>query len=461
MFFRSFLLSAGILTRIVSVNGRAVPPLLKRDSPPIKPGFSLTWSEEFNGPYGQLPDTNTWQIDTGFSYPGGPWNWGTGEIQSYTSDTANLRVDGSGSLNIIPLKSNGGWTSGRIETKSADFVCQPGGQMIIEGSIMLPESDPAIQSGIWPAFWALGKSYRDTNFQGWPMCGEWDILEAANGGNTAHGTLHCGVNPGGPCQETAGLSSSTSFSRGTFNTYSIRMDRTASSWEDEYLAWSINGREYYRVTGSRVGDYNTWDNLAHKPFFILLNVAVGGGFPDALAGSRTPNDATAGGDASRMVVDWVAVYNSIEGGINDTIPPNTVTENTNASPSVPQTPLSPSSFPPGETIQCATASQASGKSFNVDDPYVATVNSACWQLFPSGSRWVDKGSPYEVTLTVDGSSVTFSINIHIGGFTMPQSLCVQQFTRISSDCRSGSAPITYGGCVYSSDNNLQTCVLPV
>jgi beta-glucanase (GH16 family) len=133
-------------------------PLVQGAIPSIA-GFNLTWSDDFVGNAGSLPNPSNWIIDTGTSYPGGPANWGTGEIQTYTSSTNNLRLDGNGVLRITAVKdSNGGWTSARIETQRSDFVCREGGKMRIVASLNLPLVSQPI--GYWPAFWTLGSAYR-------------------------------------------------------------------------------------------------------------------------------------------------------------------------------------------------------------------------------------------------------------------------------------------------------------
>lgn len=130
---------------------------------PSLPGWTLTWSDDFAGPAGSLPNSSNWLIDTGTSYPGGPSNWGTGELQHYTSDSENLSLDGNGTLRITALLKQGAgagglWTSARIETVRDDFRCEAGGAMRIEASLSLPELDDGV--GYWPAFWTLGSPYR-------------------------------------------------------------------------------------------------------------------------------------------------------------------------------------------------------------------------------------------------------------------------------------------------------------
>ncbi|KAK6358076.1 Carbohydrate binding 6 [Orbilia blumenaviensis] len=272
---------------------------------PQRPGFTLTWSETFSKP-GAI-SSSEWQFDVGTSYPEGPPNWGTGEIQTYTNSLKNAYISQNEHLTIVPLQNpkTGTWTSARIETVEDSFKCQPGGQMIIEAKILLPGG--GMQEGVWAAFWAMGRKFRRNGNDGWPMTGEWDIMEAVNGGNTTLGTVHCGSFPGGPCDEPNGIGGTANIVRGVFNNYALRIDRTSQNWRKEYLSWSVNDVEYHTVSGYDIGNYTTWSNLVHEPFFLLFNVAMGGGFPNAWAGHVTPTPKTTPGYG--MLVDWVAVYN--------------------------------------------------------------------------------------------------------------------------------------------------------
>ena len=105
-------------------------------------------------------DTSTWAYDIGSSYPGGPPQWGTGEVQTYTSSPSNIFIADS-SLYIVPRSRNGTWTSSRIETTAAhDFSCPEDGKMLVEGRVKLSGAPASTQAGIWPAFWLLGSAYR-------------------------------------------------------------------------------------------------------------------------------------------------------------------------------------------------------------------------------------------------------------------------------------------------------------
>ncbi|KAF6795329.1 endo-1,3-beta-glucanase [Colletotrichum sojae] len=281
--------------------------------PTLPSGFAkIVFQDDFSTQQaGALPDASKWTFDVGTGYPGGATNWGTQEIQTYTKDTKNIAISSSGTLTITPIKNGEAWTSSRIETNAAqDFTCPAGGKMRMEASIMIPASDPATQSGIWPAFWSMGSAFR-TNVTSWPSVGEIDMLEVSNGVGTVFQTAHCGVIDGGPCNEKTGLSSSAEFPRGEFVKVACEVDRSAGGgFATEKLVWYVNDKPTKTITGQEIGDEAVWKNLAQTPKMILLNVAIGGEFPDAKAGTKTPNAQTVGGEQSRMEVKYVAVYST-------------------------------------------------------------------------------------------------------------------------------------------------------
>ncbi|KAL6704380.1 hypothetical protein ACN47E_008232 [Coniothyrium glycines] len=277
--------------------------------PSTLPGFTLTWSDNFIGAKNSLPNPANWIIDTGTSYPGGPPNWGNSESQTYTSRPENLKLTGDGLLQITPLRSaNNTWTSARIETQRTDFQAREGGKMLISARIKMPDVSGESAAGYWPAFWTLGGNFRG-DYWNWPSVGEFDIMENVNGVDQVWGVLHCGVNPGGPCQEATGLGRTSecpeSSCQGNWHVYSFEVDRSSTP---EKLTWSVDGKSYHNVTENDLGA-STWADTVHKGHFILLNVAMGGSFPNGVRGSPTPTSDTVSGVP--MYVDWVAVYNSI------------------------------------------------------------------------------------------------------------------------------------------------------
>ncbi|MEG3635171.1 carbohydrate-binding protein [Micromonospora palythoicola] len=322
--------------------------------PPPPSGWSLVWSDDFTGASGTLPSSGNWIIDTGTSYPGGPPQWGTGEIQTYTNSTANVSHDGAGNLRITPLRDSAGrWTSARIETVRSNFKAPAGGVLAIEGRIQMPNVTGAAASGYWPAFWALGSPYRG-NYQNWPGIGEFDVMENVNGLNSVWGVLHCGVAPGGPCDEFNGIGASRacpgSTCQSAFHTYRFEWDASISP---QQLRWYVDGQLYHTVSQTRVGEPYWSQMTSHAGYFLLLNVAMGGAFPNGVAGSATPTSATVPGRP--MLVDYVAVY-SRGGGSN---PP-------------PTTPP-PTTPPPGGTRDAYATIQA--ESFNAQNGVIVEACS--------------------------------------------------------------------------------------
>jgi len=268
-------------------------------------GWTTVWSDDFTGAANTGVSAANWLYDTGTSYPGGAANWGTGEVETVTSNTANVAQDGAGHLAITPVRSaSGAWTSGRIETQRTDFAAPAGGVLRVEASIQQPNVTTANGAGYWPAFWMLGAAARPVGATNWPGIGEIDLMEDVNGRSSEFGTLHCGVGSGGPCNETTGLGSGERACPGCqtgFHTYAMEYDRSVSP---EQIRWYLDGSNFFTVNAGQV-DATTWANATQHGFFIILNVAMGGGFPAAF-GAATPTAATASGVP--MLVDYVAVY---------------------------------------------------------------------------------------------------------------------------------------------------------
>ncbi|MDX3797513.1 glycoside hydrolase family 16 protein [Streptomyces sp. AK04-3B] len=287
-------------------------------SAPTPPsGWTQVFLDDFTGAAGTGVNTSDWQYSTGTSYPGGPANWGTGEVETMTDSTANVSLDGNGNLRITPLRDSAGrWTSGRIETNRTDFQPPSGGKLRVEARIQMPNVTGAAAEGYWPAFWALGAPYRG-NYQNWPGVGELDIMENVQGLNKVWATMHCGSNPGGPCNETTGIGNSVACPNTTcqsgFHTYSMEWDRSVSP---EAIRFYVDGVNYHTVTANQV-DATTWTNATNHGYFVILNVAMGGAFPDAFGGGLD-GDTQSG---RPMVVDYVQVLQAAGTGGGTTTPP--------------------------------------------------------------------------------------------------------------------------------------------
>ena len=242
---------------------------------------TLIWSDEFNGPDGSMPDPAKWAVVTNGS------GYGNRELEYYTDRPSNIHEE-DGKLVISARREsfNGpdglvrGYTSARIESQGR-FQLKYGR---IEARIKIPRGQ-----GFWPAFWMLGSDY---DHIGWPACGEIDIME--NVGfepSRIHGSLHGpGYSGGHPLSGFYTLPNQGRFSEG-FHVFAIE-------WEPETVRFYVDDILYETQTADNVPAGARW--AFDHPFFLVLNVAVGGywpGDPDA----STPFPAT-------MLVDYVRVY---------------------------------------------------------------------------------------------------------------------------------------------------------
>lgn len=250
--------------------------------------WHLLWSSEFNGSAGAAPNAAKWTYETGNNN-----GWGNQEQEYYCppSDNTppcstaqpNIYLDGHGHLVIRAIRTAGGaWTSGRMKTQGL-FTTQYGR---IEARMQLPTG-----AGLWPAFWMLGA---DITTAGWPACGELDIMEHVPplGPNVVQASVHA-----------------PDFNTG--NRYTLRRGQTVANGFHIYgVIWSPNRIRYYvdspanvfaTVKPSATGGwpFNAFSTRPN-PFFLLLNLAVGGSWPGP------PNAATP--SPARMLVDWVRVY---------------------------------------------------------------------------------------------------------------------------------------------------------
>jgi hypothetical protein len=259
-------------------------------------GWSTVFSDDFNGGSGSGVGSQ-WMYDTG---PGS--NFGTGEIETMTNSTSNVYLDGNGNLNITALGSGNSWTSGRIQTTSANVGAPAGGQLEVTASIQQP--NPASGLGYWPAFWMLGPGQ-------WPQNGEIDIMEDVNARSQLAGTIHCGVDPGGPCNEPNGIGSgltSCSGCQAGYHTYTMILNRTNTS--NESITFYLDGNQYFSVSEGQVGT-STWQAAFDHNLSIIFDLAMGGGFPNGVCGCTTPTGSTTSGGT--MSVQYVAAYTTTGG----------------------------------------------------------------------------------------------------------------------------------------------------
>jgi hypothetical protein len=289
------LLAAGGLTVLLTALGSATA---QATVPPPPSGWTTVFSDDFNGPAGSGVNTANWMYNTG---PGS--NFGTGEIETMTNSTNNVHLDGNGNLDLTALGSGSNWTSGRIQTPSAVAGAPAGGKLEVTASIQQP--NPGNGLGYWPAFWMLGQGQ-------WPENGEIDIMEDVNARSQVAGTIHCGVSPGGPCNEGNGIGSGLQACGGCqtgFHTYTMILDRTNTS--NENITFYLDGAAYFTVTEGQVGT-STWQQAYDHNLTILFDLAMGGAFPNGVCGCTSPNGSTTSGGT--MAVQYVAAYTTTGGG---------------------------------------------------------------------------------------------------------------------------------------------------
>jgi Carbohydrate binding module (family 6) len=354
----------------------SVPTAAMAAVPAPPTGWTTVFSDDFTGAAGTGVNTANWLYDTGTSYPGGAGNWGTGEVESETTSTTNVYQDGQGHLVIKPVLSNGAWTSGRIETQSTSFEAPAGGEMEMTASIEQP--NPGTGLGYWPAFWAMGAAARGVGATNWPSIGELDIMEDVNALSEVSHTFHCGVDPGGPCNETTGIGSGLLACGGCqtgYHTYSVIVDRTNTSAEQ--LRFYTDGNLQLTINESQV-PVATWQAAVDHGFFMILNVAMGGAYPNAICGCTSPSAATSSG--AGMSVDYVAVY---ETGSGTTSTPTTAPPTTTPPTTTPPTTTPPTTTPPGGKLCTTTAtSNISADCFSATKSAVTV--SAAGDTNPSG-----------------------------------------------------------------------------
>jgi hypothetical protein len=271
------------LADVMTSNAQATAPA----GPP--PGWSTVFSDDFAGSSGSGVDSQ-WIYDTGAGS-----SFGTGETETMTNSTNNVHLDGNGDLDITALDNGGSWTSGRIQTSSAVVGAPAGGELEVTASIEQPSGGV----GYWPAFWMLGPGQ-------WPENGEIDIMEDVNSLSEVSGTVHCGTDPGGPCNESTGIGSGLVGCGGCqsgYHTYSMILNRTNTS--DESITFYLDGNQYYTLSESKIGT-STWQAAFDHNMSIILDLAMGGSYPDGNCGCTGPTGATTSGGT--MSVQNVAAY---------------------------------------------------------------------------------------------------------------------------------------------------------
>jgi beta-glucanase (GH16 family) len=251
--------------------------------PATRPGWTLTFRDEFDAKDGTPVDDTKWVHETG----GG--GWGNAEREYYTNKVENS-VQRGGNLVITATKDGTAgltcwygacqYTSARLITK--DKFTQKLGRF--EAKIKIPYGQ-----GMWPAFWMLGD---DIGTTGWPGCGEIDIMEnIGREPGTNHGSLHGpGYSGGSPLTGTITLPGGEKLSD-KFHIY-------AMEWDAAEIRFYLDSDTPYETHKPSDVAGKKW--VYDHPFFMLLNVAVGGGWPG------DPDGTTV--FPQTMLVDYVRVY---------------------------------------------------------------------------------------------------------------------------------------------------------
>ena len=242
--------------------------------------WKLVWSDEFNAADGTSPDPAKWNFDLGGK------GWGNKELESYTSRPVNVQQKG-GNLVITAVKEDytgkdgvaRPYTSARIKTKG--LFSQAYGR--VEARMQLP-----LGKGIWPAFWMLGD---DIGTAGWPKAGEIDIMENIGEAGRVYSTLHGPEYSGGK-----GISAKYDLPAGEvvntgFHVYAVE-------WSPNRIRFYFDDKLIAERTPADLPEGAKW--VYDHPFFVILNVAVGGAWPG------NPDETTA--FPQKMLVDYVRVY---------------------------------------------------------------------------------------------------------------------------------------------------------
>lgn len=254
---------------------------------PKKSGYRLVWEDNFDGP--EL-NRDYWNVEVNGS------GCGNNELQYYVDNTDNVKVsDGNLVLTAMRGSYDGhDFTSGRVNTLGKVAFTYG----MVEARIKLPKT----ADGLWPAFWMMGDDIKEC---GWPACGETDVLEMGHADGIKAGTqerlfngaLHWGATTDVHCQQVAASTHATSLQDGEYHIFTVvwtptRIEMFVDNSDKPYMSAAIG----------KGSDKHSYFNKAN---FLLLNLAVGGNFPDI----HNAGKVTALPDGSaEMLVDYVRIY---------------------------------------------------------------------------------------------------------------------------------------------------------
>lgn len=262
---------------MLSISGTASAP-----SSATVSSRTLVWADEFGGAAGQFQNAAGWTIATG----GG--GWGNNELQCYTTSRENAATNGQGQLVISALHTPlhlctdshlNNYTSARLTTQRSFSVTH--GRLEIRAK--LPSG-----AGAWPAFWALGSNLWSV---GWPRCGEIDVMEyTGNRPTVTTSAAHVAAYDGSHWYASRTSPTSTTLSS-TFHVYAVE-------WTSSSLTFYRDKTVIGTITRTEVTKHGPWP--FDKPFYLLINLAVGGTY----AGPVPSTTAF----PQRYVIDYVRVY---------------------------------------------------------------------------------------------------------------------------------------------------------
>lgn len=245
-------------------------------------GRELVWSDEFTGAAGAAPDPASWRPVSGGD------GWGNDELQCYTDSRENSILDGKGYL-VVSARATPGHAcaDGRTNDYTSARLITQGLREFQYGTLEMRAKVPT-GVGAWPAFWALG---RDHETAGWPASGEIDVTEVlGREPRVAHGSLHFPAPDGSPATITGNRTADVDLGA-AFHVYS-------ATWTPDGISFALDGATFQTATRAEVEATGRW--VFDQPFYLLLNVAVGGRWPGPpSAGTAWPQ---------QMVVDYVRVY---------------------------------------------------------------------------------------------------------------------------------------------------------
>jgi len=237
-------------------------------------GWNLICNDEFDG---TVLDLSSWSFQNGNGCPD-LCGWGNNELEYYRAENSWVV---NGVLTIEARQENfqnNAYTSSKLISQ--------GKKAFKYGRVDVRAQLPT-GKGLWPAIWMLGSNI---NSVGWPSCGEIDIMEMVGGSGgekISHGTAHWRNANNDHASQGNKRSSPVGLDQ-AFHVFSI-------IWNETEIKWLLDDVPYHtlNITGSEFEAF-------HKPFYMILNVAVGGNWPgNPSADTEFP---------TQMKVDYVRVF---------------------------------------------------------------------------------------------------------------------------------------------------------